>query len=102
RRHTRFDCDWSSDVCSSDLALHLSLPSADHDMAALSPVVGPLSAEVNSREPHLFESRRVGLEMVGDELARSKALFLQKLAHQFRSEERRVGKEGRCGLLRCS
>src|SRR2546430_9554059 len=23
RRHTRFDCDWSSDVCSSDLKLHL-------------------------------------------------------------------------------
>src|SRR2546430_15842665 len=22
RRHTRFDCDWSSDVCSSDLALY--------------------------------------------------------------------------------
>src|SRR2546430_7551498 len=22
RRHTRFDCDWSSDVCSSDLNLH--------------------------------------------------------------------------------
>src|SRR5688572_31975157 len=22
RRHTRFDCDWSSDVCSSDLVLH--------------------------------------------------------------------------------
>src|SRR2546430_10103209 len=22
RRHTRFDCDWSSDVCSSDLGLH--------------------------------------------------------------------------------
>src|SRR5205085_7914391 len=21
RRHTRFDCDWSSDVCSSDLTL---------------------------------------------------------------------------------
>src|SRR2546430_11837739 len=21
RRHTRFDCDWSSDVCSSDLAV---------------------------------------------------------------------------------
>src|SRR6266853_6496441 len=27
RRHTRFDCDWSSDVCSSDLELEpLSLP----------------------------------------------------------------------------
>src|SRR5256886_16674263 len=23
RRHTRFDCDWSSDVCSSDLALFI-------------------------------------------------------------------------------
>src|SRR2546427_12041934 len=23
RRHTRFDCDWSSDVCSSDLSLFL-------------------------------------------------------------------------------
>src|SRR2546427_6508799 len=27
RRHTRFDCDWSSDVCSSDLTL-ASLPVA--------------------------------------------------------------------------
>src|SRR2546427_11865565 len=24
RRHTRFDCDWSSDVCSSDLERYLS------------------------------------------------------------------------------
>src|SRR5688572_17912197 len=24
RRHTRFDCDWSSDVCSSDLWTHHS------------------------------------------------------------------------------
>src|SRR2546430_10890338 len=24
RRHTRFDCDWSSDVCSSDLQLAVS------------------------------------------------------------------------------
>src|SRR3972149_6909315 len=28
RRHTRFDCDWSSDVCSSDLAASRSLASA--------------------------------------------------------------------------
>src|SRR2546427_1149066 len=27
RRHTRFDCDWSSDVCSSDL---LAAPGLDH------------------------------------------------------------------------
>src|SRR5256886_7119447 len=25
RRHTRFDCDWSSDVCSSDLAVFSTL-----------------------------------------------------------------------------
>src|SRR2546427_13219161 len=25
RRHTRFDCDWSSDVCSSDLEAQVSL-----------------------------------------------------------------------------
>src|SRR2546430_13029792 len=28
RRHTRFDCDWSSDVCSSDLNLALAYDSA--------------------------------------------------------------------------
>src|SRR5688572_31655549 len=26
RRHTRFDCDWSSDVCSSDLGVALPGP----------------------------------------------------------------------------
>src|SRR2546430_7968065 len=26
RRHTRFDCDWSSDVCSSDLVSSLAHP----------------------------------------------------------------------------
>src|SRR5256886_7094970 len=26
RRHTRFDCDWSSDVCSSDLVGHQGCP----------------------------------------------------------------------------
>ena len=52
-------------------------------MAALSPVVHPLPSVVNGGEPHLLESRRVGLEMVCDEMARSKALLLQKLAHHF-------------------
>src|SRR2546427_6867006 len=28
RRHTRFDCDWSSDVCSSDLQLQLLVDQA--------------------------------------------------------------------------
>src|SRR2546430_8387310 len=35
RRHTRFDCDWSSDVCSSDLATQLTVtPSAANSRAS--------------------------------------------------------------------
>src|SRR2546430_9383806 len=30
RRHTRFDCDWSSDVCSSDLILIVGLAPGMH------------------------------------------------------------------------
>src|SRR5256886_2917912 len=30
RRHTRFDCDWSSDVCSSDLVRVLSHPDLEY------------------------------------------------------------------------
>ena len=52
-------------------------------MAALSPVVDPLASMVNRGEPPFLESRWVGLEMVGDDMAWSKALFLQELAQQF-------------------
>jgi hypothetical protein len=52
-------------------------------MAALSPVVHPLPSVVDGGEPHLFGGRGVRFEMVGDEMARSKALLLQKLVHQF-------------------
>src|SRR2546430_17736223 len=35
RRHTRFDCDWSSDVCSSDLLGRLYQENAAKDSRAL-------------------------------------------------------------------
>src|SRR2546430_8711752 len=35
RRHTRFDCDWSSDVCSSDLNIHLITRHGDPDYVKL-------------------------------------------------------------------
>src|SRR5256886_7181318 len=38
RRHTRFDCDWSSDVCSSDLAV-ICLP-AQHVLGAAEEALG--------------------------------------------------------------
>src|SRR5688572_32259320 len=44
RRHTSFDCDWSSDVCSSDLIEH-----RQHDSAG--PRTGP-DVEPFRRPPH--------------------------------------------------
>src|SRR6266567_6796815 len=37
RRHTRFDCDWSSDVCSSDLAHAGGIEQAHDDRQDLVP-----------------------------------------------------------------
>src|SRR3989475_1931833 len=41
RRHTRFDCDWSSDVCSSDLAF---FGSADGQVRFLGTAAGGLAS----------------------------------------------------------
>src|SRR5438270_8130490 len=53
RRHTRFDCDWSSDVCSSDLARTGTL--------------GPLALELALRGPEVisFEdaAREAGVKL---------------------------------------
>src|SRR5256886_17243070 len=38
RRHTRFDCDWSSDVCSSDLAINDTVSEADRITGAIAGV----------------------------------------------------------------
>src|SRR5438477_5451646 len=68
RRHTRLTCDWSSDVCSSDLATRLNTPSALCDRAA----------------------KEHGAEGVFNLVAGGAEVGT------WRSEERRVGKEGRC------
>src|SRR5690606_39976824 len=76
RRHTRFSRDWSSDVCSSDLASH-------------------------GREPvFTIDGTRV-LERIRARKFRERRREVQRSlrAAAFRSEERRVGKEGRA---RCS
>src|SRR5688572_33363799 len=71
RRHTRFDCDWSSDVCSSDLGfvaggvlaatgltLLLTAPKRRETAAVIVPVIGFGSLGVEGRS----EERRVGKE----------------------------------------
>src|SRR6516164_3150744 len=58
RRHTRRNCDWSSDVCSSDLGLNAS--AAEVDALAFSPD-GKLLA-TGGRDGARSEERRVGKE----------------------------------------
>src|SRR5256886_6854581 len=68
RRHTRFDCDWSSDVCSSDLVSFRSAPlvsrtspsSAAEYSSSNSPMALPLfpeRASLQSYSPSRRESR---------------------------------------------
>src|SRR2546430_7716688 len=82
RRHTRFDCDWSSDVCSSDLE--------DELLAEARLLVLAADTKFGFNE----FSRRAG------DFAMSAALVTyrldrNKIVDAHRSEERRVGKECR-------
>src|SRR5256886_17553414 len=81
RRHTRFDCDWSSDVCSSDLSdsgRRLPIP----ELAC------PHQAIVDGdAHCHSIAAASVIAKTVRDGL-------MERLAVR-RSEERRVGKERR-------
>src|SRR2546430_5777498 len=83
RRHTRFDCDWSSDVCSSDLsAEEAKLRFGQHlDLA-------PLPAEAVALEDAL------GRVLAHDVAAPIDVPPFDR-ANVDRSEERRVGEECR-------
>src|SRR5256886_9013386 len=81
RRHTRFDCDWSSDVCSSDLAHRLGEN------------ILPLPrAPVEARD--LPAVHDVGVQRIGSDIAVLLRADGTPLPER-RSEERRVGKECR-------
>src|SRR2546427_10778782 len=88
RRHTRFDCDWSSDVCSSDLLARtvdwVRGPGRAEDVAAA--ITGTASLA--------WALARRRIRVSGD---RALASRLNRAFWHFwqRSEERRVGKECR-------
>src|SRR2546430_14395314 len=85
RRHTRFDCDWSSDVCSSDLATNN--PSLGAFVVCYGPGPDALS---------IARIRAKGLGVYAENDARINAgLADVDAAIRTRSEERRVGKECR-------
>src|SRR5205085_3636742 len=87
RRHTRFDCDWSSDVCSSDLLLALiSAPGmcgADFAMK----VTDKNYLDTQGFSVFLYDSTY-------------HPIFVDQKNTAMRSEERRVGKECRYGWER--
>src|SRR5260370_20429717 len=80
RRHTRFKCDWSSDVCSSDLPVRVSV-------SCLAELMNSPNRSVESvLRPHKFNKRGEGFARSG---------YYQYALAAIRSEERRVGKECR-------
>src|SRR5256886_7811366 len=83
RRHTRFDCDWSSDVCSSDLSLF-------NGARVVGPALGGLLvAFVGVQVCFVLNAASFVAVLAGLLLMRADDLF------RLRSEERRVGKECR-------
>src|SRR2546430_11073027 len=72
RRHTRFDCDWSSDVCSSDLTACVFVN--DHESGLWADILKWLETSIAPWDPKRYRHNETGED---------------------RSEERRVGKECR-------
>src|SRR5688572_5744689 len=57
RRHTRFDCDWSSDVCSSDLVIPIGNTAAKQDVVVARALRRQSSATLDAAK------QRVALEV---------------------------------------
>src|SRR5205085_8213029 len=93
RRHTRFDCDWSSDVCSSDLMLGVNPDN----------IAQNIDGGVRYLSQQLAIFGRLDLALVAynagptfaERYARGAAALYGET--RARSEERRVGKEWRYG-----
>src|SRR2546430_7245092 len=75
RRHTRFDCDWSSDVCSSDLHELTQLGLGNSTIVGIGgdPVVGSSFIDVLGRFESDPETELIVLvgEIGGDEIGRA-------------------------------
>src|SRR5699024_12500105 len=99
RRHTRSKRDWSSDVCSSDLTGERKLYRVWFCKSRLCPMCNWRRAM-----KHGIQSQKVVAEVIRRE-PKVRWLFLTLSVKNVydgeeRSEERRVGKEWRCGLWR--
>src|SRR5205085_7094897 len=95
--HTRFDCDWSSDVCSSDLFVSPNVVETIISLAFFFFILvfpfGILAlVSLRVRNKLALTSSAVLISMV-----QCSGFILKAAGHEgvLRSEERRVGKEGR-------
>src|SRR5207253_8081572 len=97
RRHTRWPRDWSSDVCSSDL-LHFAGHKATYDLVPI--------YERHAGLTELETALNIGATVNGGRNVRELwrfacegylGNFVKAEEEKIRSEERRVGKEGRWG-----
>src|SRR5690606_40521991 len=94
RRHTRFSRDWSSDVCSSDLVDRVGDRLPDPDVVVRLARLVEREVPVVVR-PHLPELEAVVPGERGDLLRRDVVGPVDLPGLERRSEERRVGEEGR-------
>src|SRR5256886_7383619 len=83
RRHTRFDCDWSSDVCSSDLEVRYD--GVGVSGSALLDLLPGLRLAAFARSDNRLRARLGDVVTTQTDLPNTVG----------RSEERRVGKECR-------
>src|SRR2546430_4928038 len=71
RRHTRFDCDWSSDVCSSDLIPFTSVSTFDLLMSSLMMVLALAAVQRGDMKwgkIWLFSTALLGLVFLGGQV----------------------------------
>src|SRR5437660_6162524 len=92
RRHTRWPRDWSSDVCSSDLLLAVGVDDESRDRGVRPRHGAELEVGAHDGREQPGPDDVVGL---GAEVHRERAREENRVGG--RSEERRVGKEGRRG-----
>src|SRR5207253_3345613 len=91
RRHTRWPRDWSSDVCSSDLAQNLIVYSGFSPFVGAGTVIGGWSfAVATDKAKDTFGTASAVTPFRMRQIYAAVAQAIQRLE---RSEERRVGKE---------
>src|SRR5206468_8792685 len=95
--HTRSDRDWSSDVCSSDLAIYLMSKRLSDQVERFMKETRAMIVAINTITENLrtVSANIVEIGAAAREQFRRVEVMVTDTGDALRSEERRVGKEGR-------